>query len=64
MVPAGVVPDGAGWCRVAPGGAVVLEMAPDQTAVIADRFRAAGWQASIHGDLAGRDRAVVARKRG
>jgi len=39
-------------------------MAPDQTAVIADRFRAAGWQASIHGDLAGRDRAVVARKRG
>ena len=49
---------------VAPGGAVVLEMAPDQTALIADRFRAAGWQASIHGDLAGRDRAVVARKRG
>jgi release factor glutamine methyltransferase len=49
---------------VAPGGAVVLEMAPDQTAVIADRFREAGWQASIHGDLAGRDRAVVARKRG
>jgi release factor glutamine methyltransferase len=49
---------------VAPGGAVVLEMAPDQTAVIADRFRAAGWQSSIHGDLAGRDRAVVARKRG
>ena len=48
---------------VAPGGAVVLEMAPDQTAVIADRFRAAGWQSSIHGDLAGRDRAVVARKR-
>ncbi|MEM8709223.1 MAG: HemK/PrmC family methyltransferase, partial [Actinomycetota bacterium] len=48
---------------VAPGGAVVLEMAPDQTAPIADRFRAVGWQASVHADLAGRDRAVVARKR-
>ena len=30
---------------VAPGGAVVLEMAPDQTAVIADRFR--GWLAGV-----------------
>ncbi|MEO0491938.1 MAG: peptide chain release factor N(5)-glutamine methyltransferase [Actinomycetota bacterium] len=49
---------------VAPGGAVVLEMAPAQTAPIAEHFQAAGWQASIHGDLAGRDRAVVARKRG
>ena len=48
---------------VAPGGAVVLEMAPAQTAAIADRFRRDGWQASVHADLAGRDRAVVARKR-
>ncbi|MEM8705673.1 MAG: peptide chain release factor N(5)-glutamine methyltransferase [Actinomycetota bacterium] len=48
---------------VAPRGAVVLEMAPDQTAPIANHFRAAGWQASVHADLAGRDRAVVARKR-
>lgn len=48
---------------VAPGGAVVLEMAPMQTDAIAERFRAIGWQASVHGDLAGRDRAVVARKR-
>ncbi|MEM9202288.1 MAG: peptide chain release factor N(5)-glutamine methyltransferase [Actinomycetota bacterium] len=52
--------DGAGaW--MAPGGAVVLEMAPMQTATIAERFRSLGWPASIHDDLAGRSRAVVAR---
>ena len=44
-------------------GVVVLEMAPDQTAPIAARFQTDGWQASVHQDLAGRDRAVVARKR-
>ena len=44
-------------------GVVVLEMAPDQTAPIAARLRTDGWQASVHQDLAGRDRAVVARKR-
>lgn len=48
---------------VVDGGAVVLEMAPDQTAPIAERWRQRGWQASIHTDLAGRDRAVVARRR-
>ena len=44
-------------------GVVVLEMAPDQTAPIAARLQADGWQASVHQDLAGRDRAVVARRR-
>ncbi len=54
--------DGAdAW--MADGGAVVLEMAPAQTAPIADRWRSKGWQASVHADLSGRDRAVVARKR-
>ena len=49
---------------VAENGVVVLEMAPSQTASIADHFTERGWHASIHQDLAGRDRAVVARKRG
>lgn len=56
-----IVDGAAPW--VADGGAVVLEMAPAQTGPIADRWRARGWQATIHADLAGRDRAVVARKR-
>ena len=47
---------------LAPGGALVLEMAPDQTAALAERARAAGFvEVCIHRDLAGRDRAVVAR---
>ena len=47
---------------LAPGGALVLEMAPDQTAALAERAREAGFvEVCIHRDLAGRDRAVVAR---
>ena len=44
-------------------GVVILEMAPSQTAPIAESFTSRGWQAAVHQDLAGRDRAVVARKR-
>jgi len=48
---------------IAPRGTVVLEMAPHQTAPIAARWTDLGWNATIHRDLAGRDRAVVARRR-
>ncbi len=56
-----VIVDGADeW--VTPGGAVILEMAPNQTATITQRFSARGWSARVHIDLQGRDRAVVARR--
>jgi len=52
--------DGADqWVR--PGGALVMEMAPHQTAVMARRCDERGWRTTVHQDLAGRDRAVVAR---
>jgi release factor glutamine methyltransferase len=47
---------------VAAGGAMVLEMAPHQTAALAQRCQDRGWNATVHQDLVGRDRAVVARK--
>ncbi|MEM9465986.1 MAG: peptide chain release factor N(5)-glutamine methyltransferase [Actinomycetota bacterium] len=56
-----IVASVADW--VTDDGVVVLEMAPDQTGPIAERLRRDGWQATVHHDLAGRDRAVVARKR-
>lgn len=43
-------------------GVMVLEMAPDQTATVAQWCTAAGFSATVHPDLAGRDRAVVARR--
>jgi len=47
---------------LAPGGALVLEMAPGQTMAMADRARKAGFvEVCVHLDLAGRERAVVAR---
>ena len=51
----------ADW--VSPDGVVVLEMAPSQTATVAAQLADRGWHASIHQDLARRDRAVVARRR-
>lgn len=53
--------DGAGeWLRS--GGALVLEMAPDQTAWAAERALGAGFvDVAVEQDLAGRDRAVRAR---
>ncbi len=47
---------------VVPGGVVVLEMAPEQTAPVARRCIDAGWTATVHQDLAGRERAVVAHR--
>ena len=47
---------------VAVDGVCVLEMASAQTAPIAEQFRSLGWSASIHDDLTGRARAVVARR--
>lgn len=56
-----VIADGAGeWVR--PGGVAILEMAPTQTSLIAERFVTLGWAAAVHTDLRGRDRAVVARR--
>jgi release factor glutamine methyltransferase len=43
-------------------GSLVLEMDASQTAIVADLCRGAGFAASIHQDLAGLDRAVVARR--
>jgi len=43
------------------GGVIVLEMGPSQTSMIAAECRARGFEAEIHHDLAGRERAVVAR---
>ncbi len=49
-----------GW--LAPGGALVLELAPDQARPMADRARALGYgPVRIEQDLAGHDRALVAR---
>ena len=51
-----------GWVR--PGGVVVLEIAPHQSAPAAAIAREAGFAAvEVHPDLAGRDRALVARLR-
>ena len=47
---------------LAPGGVLVLEMAPGQTMAMADRALTAGFvEVCVHLDLAGRERAVVAR---
>jgi release factor glutamine methyltransferase len=56
-----LVAEAADW--LAPGGALVLELAPWQAAELADRARAAGYvDVAVHPDLAGRDRALVARR--
>ena len=57
-----VLVDGA-WDWLAPGGALVLEMAPDQTGLIAELAQATGYvEVSVRRDLADRDRALVARR--
>lgn len=48
---------------LAPGGAVVVELAPHQAAAVAALAADAGLvEVSVHQDLAGRDRAVAARR--
>jgi release factor glutamine methyltransferase len=54
---------GGGLDWLEPGGALVLELAPDQAAPMRAMVEAAGYEAvAVHRDLAGRDRVLVARK--
>jgi len=56
-----LVAGGARWLE--PGGALVLEMAPDQAAPLCRAAAAAGYEAvAVHRDLAGRQRVLVARR--
>jgi release factor glutamine methyltransferase len=55
-----LVAGGLDWLE--PGGALVLELAPDQAAAMRVEAEAAGYAAvAVHQDLTGRDRALVAR---
>ena len=51
-----------GWLTA--DGALVLEMAPDQTDIVAGWAADEGLTPTVHRDLAGRPRAVVAHKKG
>jgi len=56
-----LVAGGLGWLE--PGGALVLELAPDQAAPLRAAAAAAGYDAvAVRQDLAGRDRVLVARR--
>jgi len=55
-----IIDDAGEW--LGPDGALVLEMAPMQTEEIAARAKLRGYKTSIHSDLSGRARAVVARR--
>jgi release factor glutamine methyltransferase len=56
-----LVAGGLDWLE--PGGALVLELAPDQAAPLRASADAAGYTAvAVHRDLAGRDRVLVARR--
>jgi release factor glutamine methyltransferase len=58
-----LVAGGLDWLE--PGGALVLELAPDQAAPLRAAAEAAGYDAvAVHQDLAGRDRVLVARNPG
>jgi len=55
-----LVAGGLDW--LAPGGALVLELAPDQAAPMRAAAEAAGYHAvAVHRDLTGRDRVLVGR---
>jgi release factor glutamine methyltransferase len=56
-----LVDEATAW--LAPGGALVLELAPHQAAGVAERARAAGYvDVEVVRDLTGRDRALRARR--
>ncbi|HEV7862684.1 MAG TPA: HemK family protein methyltransferase, partial [Acidimicrobiia bacterium] len=56
-----LVAGGLDWLE--PGGALVLELAPHQAAPISAAAEAAGYDGvTVHRDLAGRDRVLVARR--
>lgn len=54
-----IVGESVDW--LAGDGSLVLEMGSDQTSVVADLATDAGFSVAVHQDLAGMDRAVVAR---
>ncbi|HZI38782.1 MAG TPA: peptide chain release factor N(5)-glutamine methyltransferase [Acidimicrobiia bacterium] len=57
-----LVSGGLDWLE--PGGALVLELAPDQAAPMRSAAEAAGYDAvAVHRDLTGRDRVLEARTR-
>jgi len=59
-----IVHEAFDWLH-AEGGALVVEMAPHQTAEAAALAEARGYdEVSVYADLAGRERALVARRRG
>lgn len=55
-----IIEAAAGW--LAPAGVMVLEMAPDQTGPMAALARSLRYETSVHDDLSGRPRALVARR--
>jgi release factor glutamine methyltransferase len=58
-----LVDGGLGWLE--PGGALVLELAPHQAGALVERAWEVGYEAvEVHPDLAGRERALVARRPG
>jgi release factor glutamine methyltransferase len=58
-----LIAGGLEWLE--PGGALVLELAPDQAAPLRAEADAAGYDAiAVHRDLAGRDRVLVAHRPG
>jgi release factor glutamine methyltransferase len=58
-----LVDGGLPWLE--PGGALVLELAPHQAAGLTDRACSAGYDGvTVHPDLAGRQRVLVARRPG
>jgi release factor glutamine methyltransferase len=59
-----IVQEAFDWLHPA-GGALVVEMAPHQTAEASGIAEARGYdEVSVHADLTGRERALVARRRG
>jgi release factor glutamine methyltransferase len=58
-----LVAGGLGWLE--PGGALVLELAPDQAVAMRAAAEAAGYEdVAVHQDLTGRDRVLVGRSCG
>ena len=49
-----------GW--LTPGGVFIVELAPHQAQPMAERARTLGFDTSVRSDLAGRERALVARR--
>lgn len=55
-----IVTEAPRW--LAPQGVIVLEMSPAQTSIVQQWCRDLGWQVTIHPDLSGCPRVVVARR--